>query len=108
MVSEDVRKVYERYHKTVNMSYSELVNWSHHPCSELASLDRSPITRNAHLLKTPLSKWGEKEVLWAKKTISYVARAKMIPAGKPASRSCPSKATIALRNWAYNPAGKLP
>lgn len=107
-MKEEIDSVYKEYHNTVNMTLQEFVRWSKNPCSRLASLDRSPIKRNTHLLSTKKTAWGEKEVSWAKKTIAYVARAKEIPAGKPASKGCPSKATIALRNWAYNPAGKLP
>lgn len=93
---------YEKYHQSVNMSYSELKNWSENPCSKKASLNRSPIKRNLYLLSIPKSEWGRKEITWAKKTISFIARHKGQPEGKNISKDCPySKRFIALANWAY-------
>ena len=102
-LSETVDDVYSRYHQVVNMSASELERWSQSDCSNKASLSRAPIQRNLHLLKTPKEKWGDKEVRWAKRTISFVSRMKAMDRGKPVSPSCPSKRDISLMNWAYRP-----
>lgn len=99
----EVNEVYQAYYDTVNMTASQLKKWSKDPCSDLASLDRSPIERNLHLLITPKSKWGGREVEWAKRTISFVHRMKAVSPGRSAGSGCLSKRDIALKNWAYNP-----
>lgn len=93
--------IYDSYHKTVNMTYSDLKQWSLTDCSKKASLDRSPIKRNLELLKTPESKWTEKHTRWAKKTISFIKRMRKGKQGKKLSNCNLSKRDIALRNWAY-------
>jgi len=102
-LSEIIDEVYSKYHDTVNMSYSELKAWSETECSKLASLDRSPITRNLNLLSKKKSEWGANEVKSANRTISFVSRMKNMEQGEPVSKTCPSKRDISLKNWAYNP-----
>jgi hypothetical protein len=102
-LSEIIDEVYSKYHNTVNMSYSELKAWSETDCSKLASLDRSPITRNLNLLSKKKSEWGANEVKSANRTISFVSRMKNMEQGEPVSKTCPSKRDISLKNWAYNP-----
>lgn len=102
-IEDIVNEVYAKYHDTVNMSYSELEAWSKTDCSKLASLDRSPITRNLNLLSKKKSEWGATEVKSANKTISFVSRMKNMEQGQPVSDKCPSKRDISLKNWAYNP-----
>jgi hypothetical protein len=102
-LSEIIDEVYSKYHDIVNMSYSELKAWSETNCSKLASLDRSPITRNLNLLSKKKSEWGANEVKSANRTISFVSRMKNMEQGEPVSKTCPSKRDISLKNWAYNP-----
>jgi hypothetical protein len=102
-LSEIIDEVYSKYHGIVNMSYSELKAWSETDCSKLASLDRSPITRNLNLLSKKKSEWGANEVKSANRTISFVSRMKNMEQGEPVSKTCPSKRDISLKNWAYNP-----
>lgn len=102
-IEDIINEVYAKYHNTVNMSYSELEAWSKTDCSKLASLDRSPITRNLNLLSKKKSEWGSTEVKSANKTISFVSRMKNMEQGQPVSDKCPSKRDISLKNWAYNP-----
>ena len=102
-IEDIINEVYAKYHNTVNMSYSELEAWSKTDCSKLASLDRSPITRNLNLLSKKKSEWGATEVKSANKTISFVSRMKNMEQGQPVSDKCPSKRDISLKNWAYNP-----
>jgi hypothetical protein len=102
-LSEIIDEVYTKYHNIVNMSYSELNAWSETDCSKLASLDRSPITRNLNLLSKKKSEWGANEVKSANRTISFVSRMKNMEQGEPVSKTCPSKRDISLKNWAYNP-----
>ncbi|MFN4294620.1 MAG: hypothetical protein ACK4JD_10855 [Thermoflexales bacterium] len=96
-------EIYRRYHALVNMSASELERWAESPCSKLASLTRAPIKRNLHLLKTPKSEWGTKEMRWAKRTISFISRMRGMPRGEPVREGCPSARDISLMNWAYRP-----
>lgn len=93
---------WERYHDTVNMSAEELRRWSRDPASRLASQDRSPIKRNLHLLRTKKGKWGDKEIAWAKKTVSFVARMRGVNPGRPVHEDL-SKRDIALLNWGFDP-----
>jgi len=105
--SEDLDLVYEKYNNLVNMSYSELKEWSENPCSNEASLDRGPIERNLHLLSTKKEDWDKKEIEWANKTIAFISRMKNSEQGEKISEDCPySKRDISLRNWAYNPSKK--
>lgn len=101
IMNQELEAVYEKYYNEVNMSYSELKTWANNPCSKKASLDRSPIKRNLHLLSTPKSRWKTKEISWANKTISYLARARKI---KSSNEICNgyTKNEIALKNWAYD------
>lgn len=97
-------RVFSEYHRSTNMSYSTLKRWSDNPCSRKASLSREPIRRNLRLLKKNKDGWTKADVRVAKKTISFIARHKSQPSGKPVSKDCPySRRTIALRNWAYDP-----
>ena len=100
---EDIDKRYKEYHATVNMSASELEAWSKTECSKLASLSRSPITRNLKLLRTKKADWGQSEYKSAGRTISFVSRMRGSERGKPVREGCPSKRDISLKNWAYNP-----
>lgn len=104
--AEDDKKlneVYSSYHSTVNMSASELETWSKNECSKKASVSRAPIKRNLELLRTKKESWTSKHIRWANRTISFVSRMKGNDSGEPAADGCPSKKTISLKNWAYDP-----
>ena len=98
----ELDRVYDKYKRTVNMSYSELLRWSKTQCSRKASLDRSPIRRNLRLLKKPKSLWDKRDIKDANKTIYFVARMKKVKAGKPVCNGL-SRRSLALRNWAFDP-----
>lgn len=107
MKSYEIENVYQKYHRSVNMSYSELLRWSRTKCSRKASLDRRPIKRNLKLLGKPRVRWTAADAREANKTIAFVARMKAVKDGKPVSKECPySKRIISLKNWAYNPLKK--
>ncbi|MEX0933085.1 MAG: hypothetical protein WDZ77_03245 [Candidatus Pacearchaeota archaeon] len=100
----ELDEVYSKYKKSVNMTYSQMKKWAENPLSRKASLTRGPVKRNLHLLETLKSKWGRKEIRWAKKTIAFNSRMKKVAKGKPLSKDIPlSKRDISLRNWAWNP-----
>lgn len=101
-----VDQVYKKYHSLVNMSHSELLEWSKTECSNKASLDRSPIKRNLHLLSTPKDEWGNKEVSWANMTIGFISRMSKNNSGKIVCKQGGreySKRDISLKNWAFDP-----
>lgn len=104
---EEIDARYNDYMSAVNMTYSELKAWSETECSQLASLDRSPIERNLELLQTNKADWTEKHFEDAGKTIAFINRMRENTAGDILSDSngnvCGSKRTISLMNWAYNP-----
>jgi len=102
-MNSEIEPVYEEYHNSVNMSYSELKTWSQNPCSKKASLSREPITRNLRLLKKRKSQWTRRDAEDAKRTISFIARHKNQPSGPEVPGCGISRRTIALMNWAYNP-----
>lgn len=104
---EEIDARYDDYMNSVNMTYSELKAWSETECSQLASLDRSPIERNLELLQTNKDMWTEKHFEDAGKTIAFINRMRENTAGDILEDSngnvCGSKRTISLMNWAYNP-----
>lgn len=104
---EMINARYDDYHRVVNMTFSELQQWSKTECSHLASLDRSPINRNLELLSTNKEDWTNKHFEWSGKTIAFIKRMKENSAGESLTDSngneCGSKRTISLLNWAYNP-----
>jgi len=99
---DELDKIYSKYKKSVNMTYTELKIWSKNPLSFKASLSRKPITRNLGLLSKPKDKWTSREIKTAKKTISYLARAKKIPRKKGIPKNQLTPNEIALRNWGYD------
>jgi hypothetical protein len=60
------------------------------------------------LLRTTKSKWGTKEVAWAKRTVSFIARMRAVRSGRSAGAGCPSKRDISLMNWAFDPGKASP
>jgi hypothetical protein len=102
-ITDVIDEVYSKYHKLVNMSYSELKAWSETDCSKKASLNRGPIERNLNLLSKKKADWGATEVKSANRSISFISRMKNMEQGEPVSKNCPSKRDISLKNWGYNP-----
>lgn len=102
---DNVESVYDRYHDTVNMTYSELFRWSKTSCSYKASLDRSPIERNLILLHKKRSEWDIFDEKAAKRTISFVARMRGVYPGKRivCKEYGFSKRDVSLVNWGYDP-----
>lgn len=98
---EERDEVFKKYHELVNMSASELEEWSKNPKSRLASLSREPITRNLRLLRKKKEDWTKEDVRDAKRTISYISRAEPKGVGVVTEESKPfGRNEIALRNWA--------
>lgn len=101
--AKSLDEVYRRYNALVNMSASELERWGRSSCSQLASLDRSPIARNVRLLRKSKSEWTAQDIHDANRTISFISRMRGMPPGRAAAKGCPSKRDIALMNWGYRP-----
>lgn len=96
------RKIaYEKFKKAINMNLKEAKEWQKNDCSKKASLSRAPLKRAINLLKTPENKWTNKDVKNSKRVVSFIARNSKQKAGKRKD-GCPSKATIAGRNWLYD------
>jgi hypothetical protein len=111
MSEHDVDSVYEEWDAAVNMTASELREWSSNPCSREASIKpEKVIERNLSLLETDKSDWGQDEVEDAKRTISFIARMRGQKPDDPRDgvHGCPSPWAISLLNWAYNPFDTLP
>lgn len=103
-MTTELDQVFKEYHRNVNMTCSELKRWAQNPCSKKASVSRAPIRRNIRLLCKPKKDWTAADVKDAKRTIAFNKRMKGVSRGAPASKSCPSKRDISLKNWAWNPA----
>lgn len=107
MSEEKISEVYKKYHSLVNMSYSQLKNWSENPCSKVASLSRSPINRNLKLLSKSKDQWTATDTRSANRTISFISRMKGVEGGENTKtadgKSCPSKKSVSLMNWGYKP-----
>jgi len=97
----ELDSVYTRYKQSVNMSYNELLRWSKNPLSLKAGLTRQPIRTNLRLLNKNKSEWTKRDIQNAKKSISYLARAKKI---KSKNFVIPNLTMnhIALRNWGFD------
>jgi len=95
-------EVYKRYKKETNLTCSKMKKWAKEPCSKKASLDRRPLRRNIRLLCNPQSKWTKKDFKEAKKSISYLKRAKKIKSKNKVKDCNMTKNQIALKNWGYD------
>lgn len=102
ITQQEINDTYKKYKSLVNMTFTELKIWSQNPLSKKASLSRKPIFNNMTLLKTPKYKWGVRQLEKAKKTISYLSRAKKIKRKKGVPRTELTPNEIALRNWGYD------
>jgi hypothetical protein len=110
---DELDRVYDEWEEAVNMTASELRDWSTNPCSREASVDpEAVIERNLRLLETNKSDWNEEDIVDAKRTISFVARMSD-EENEPDDpmdgvHGCPSKWAISLLNWAHNPFDSMP
>ena len=110
---DELDEVYDEWDSEVNMTASQLEDWSEHPCADKASVDPEAVReRNMMLLETNKSEWGEDEIEAAKRTISFISRMSDEenepddPRDGPSG--CPSKWAISLLNWAHNPFDSMP
>ena len=102
MTQQIINKVYSKYKKSVNMSYSDLLSWSQNKCSKKASLNREPIKRNLKLLNIKRVNWTIQDAKQANKTIAFIARMRKVPRGEIVCGKY-SKRDISLKNWAFDP-----
>lgn len=89
--SAEVSAAYKAYRAAVNMSAAKLENLK--IGRGKTALSPTPIHRNVHLLVTPKSLWGPKEIAWANRTVAAIARLK----AKGAKRET-------LMNYGHDPA----
>ena len=110
--STDIDDVYSEWNSAVNMTASELREWSKNPCSREASTDPiAVIRRNLRLLERNKSDWTTNDVEDAKRTISFIERMRGNEGGTEktgGTHSCPTNKAISLLNWAYNPYDSVP
>jgi len=99
---KELEKVYSKYKKATNMTFSELLIWSRNPLSKKASLSRKPIRTNLRLLKKNKNSWTPQDIKDANKAISYLARAKKIKRSSKVPKNELTNNEIALRNWGYD------
>ena len=103
LTEEEIAETFKEYKASVNMSYSQLKDWSETKCSKKASLGRDAVNRNLKLLSKKKADWTSNDATEARKAIAYIARARKQKQGKNVSKECPySKNYIALKNWAYD------
>ena len=103
MSRKEIENVYDRYKKSTNMTYQQLLKWSKDPCSKKASIGTEAIERNLMLLGTPRNLWTANHAKEARKAISFNARMSEVNAGNIVKGCGISKRTISLKNWALDP-----
>lgn len=96
-----IDKIFKKYKKTINMSFSELKQWGSTDLSKKSGLSRVPFRMNLELLKTPKNRWGAKQIKWAIRIIKFVNSTKKKKKGTVISRGL-SKRDIVLKNWGFN------
>jgi len=110
---DELDEVYSDWDDAVNMTASELEEWSENPCAQEASLKPDTvIERNMELLETNKSDWTTDHISDAKRTISFIARMSD-ETNEPSEpregpHGCPSEWAISLLNWAHNPFDNIP
>lgn len=109
----ELDKVYSEWDDAVNMTASELREWSRNPCSREASVDpHAVIKRNLSLLEKNKDEWTDSDIEDAQRTVSFINRMssdEMTPdEPRDGAKGCPSDWAISLLNWAYNPFDELP
>lgn len=109
---DEIDEVYSEWQDTINMTDSEMTEWSNHPCADTASKDPQAVRqRNKMLLGTPKSEWDSEHIEAAKRTISFIERMRGQRPENPSEGgvgTCPSEWAVSLLNWAYNPFESLP
>lgn len=101
-----IDEAFKKFHATVNMSASELEDWSKTRWSTMASLSREPIERNLRLLRKPKDQWTLADATGAMRTVSFVSRMRKGEQGEPlkdGNLEGPSKRDVSLLNWAFDP-----
>lgn len=98
-----VDEAYQKFTDTVNMSASDLRDWSDHDCSDRASNNPTEVRQRVlNLLETDKADWGTDEVDAANRVVSFVSRMRGMEQGE-ATEDCPSDRDISLMNWGYRP-----
>lgn len=108
---DSLDEVYSEWDEHVNMTASELEQWSNNPCSREASKDpEAVIKRNLRLLTKNKDDWTENDIKDAKRTISFISRMRANEPDEPRDgpHGCPSEWAISLLNWAFNPFNSVP
>ena len=101
---EEIDQRYEEFQDAVNMNASEIEEWGKDDCADQASENPQQVRdRVVGLLRTPKEEWGESEYEAAGRVISFVSRMSGVQGGDAPSDDCPSKRTISLRNWGFDP-----
>lgn len=102
---DDIDTAVSKLDDAVNMTASELRDWSNHACSDEASLNPETVRQRVlNLLETPKSDWGDKEVDDTGQVVQFIARMRGMEQGD-SSGDCPSDRDISLLNWGYRPDG---
>jgi len=102
---QEIDDTYSSFTDAVNMSPSDLRDWSDHDCSDKASVKPGEVRQRViGLLETAKEDWGEQEVRDANRVISFVSRMRGMEQGD-GTEDCPSDRDISLMNWGYRPDG---
>ena len=106
VAAEDVDNAYQQFIDGVNMTASEIRDWSDHECSDKASVEPAEVRQQViRLLETPKEKWGHKEITEATRVSSFISRLQEVEPDDPAADGCPGDRNITLMNWGYTPDG---
>jgi len=110
------RRIFNEWHKLVNMTKRELELWCQNPWRRRASLGAKRaaeagvysglrslrnITRKRDM---PLIRWGAREFREAAREIAFNTRMLGVSPGRPVTKNIPmSRWEISLRNWGHDP-----
>lgn len=93
--------VFVRFHRSVNMSPSEIRAWAKDPRAREASFEatRRRLPSLAALKSKPRRQWNARDMAFARRVLSFNTRME----GMVRKWGCTRKAVISLRNWGRQP-----
>lgn len=104
--ADDVDDASQEFNDAVNMTASEIRDWSENLCSDKKTMVNPEEVRQQmlNLLETPKEDWKQAEVDATNRVISFISRMRDNEQGE-GTEDCPSGQDISLMNWGFKPEG---
>lgn len=118
MNDQEKKEIFDKWHKLINMTQTELDAWAKDPERLLASLNREEAKSGKNKIQSgydsfhrikrrkqkPLEDWSDQDFKNAKQEIGFNSRMLGNSPGKPVNKDvCKSKWEISLKNWGHDP-----